>query len=175
MLSAIILSMDSSSTRSWNVLCWNVRGLNSAARQRAVREKIEESQCSIICLQETKCPSIDANFVRSWCPRRFDQFAYVPSMGASGGLITVWNSSIFDGLLLESQQFGLIIKFTSKHNAEIWTLVNVYGPCDQQRRDAFVQWLYNLHIPFDANWLLLGDFNFLRSMENRNMVGGGHQ
>ena len=97
MLSAFILSMDSSSTRNWNVLCWNVRGLNSPSRQRAVREKIEENQCSIISLQETKCPSVDTNFVRSWCPRRFDQFAYIPSVGASGGLITVWNSSIFDG------------------------------------------------------------------------------
>ena len=87
--------MDNSGTSNWNVLCWNVRGLNSAARQRAVREKIDESQCSIICLQETKCPSIDARFIRSWCPRRFDQFAYVPSIGASGGLITIWNSLNF--------------------------------------------------------------------------------
>ena len=101
-------------------------------------EKIEESQCSIICLQETKCPSIDTNFIRSWFPRRFDQFAYIPSVGASGGLITVWNSSIFEGTLLDSQQFGMLVKFTSKLNAEVWTLVNVYGPCDQQRRDVFV-------------------------------------
>ena len=54
------------------------------------------------------------------------------------GLITVWNSSIFEGILIDSQQFELVIKFISKLNAEVWTLVNVYGPCDQ-RRDAFVQ------------------------------------
>src|SRR3954464_13659961 len=109
MFSTLIFSMDTYSTRNWNVLCWNVRGLNSNAGQRAVREKIDESQCSIICIQETNGPSIDSNFVKSWCPRRFDQFAYIPSIGASGGLITVWNSSIFDGLLLESQHFGMIM------------------------------------------------------------------
>src|SRR3954462_7595954 len=113
--------MDSSGSTNWNVLCWNVRGLNSATRQRAVREEIDESQCSIICSQETKCPSIDANFIRSWCPRRFDQLAYTPSMGASGGLITVWNSSIFAGVLIESQQCGLIVQITSKLNVDVWT------------------------------------------------------
>ena len=50
--------------------------------------------------------------------------------------------------------------------------MNVYGPCGQQRIDIFVQWLCNLHIPFDANWLLLGDFNFMRSVDKRNMMGG---
>ena len=57
---------------NWLVLCWNVRGLNSPARQRDVRAKIEESRCSIICLQETKCDTFDIHMIRSFCPRRFD-------------------------------------------------------------------------------------------------------
>lgn len=35
-----------------------------------------------------------------------------------------------------------------------------------------MQWLYNLDIHFDDNWLLLGDFNFMRSLENHNLPGG---
>src|SRR3954471_1261013 len=58
------------------------------------------------------------------------------------------------------------------HNVESWTLVNVYVPCEQQSRDNFVDWLYHLSILFDANWMVLGDFNFIRSMENRNLPGG---
>jgi exonuclease III len=46
--------MNSTSMRKWCVLDLNVRGLNSEERQLDVRAKIEESQCSIICLQETK-------------------------------------------------------------------------------------------------------------------------
>ena len=64
------------------------------------------------------------------------------------------------------------MEFHSKHTSEVWNLVSVYGPCQGQARDDFVQWLYHLQIPVDANWLLLGDFNFLRSMENRNKPGG---
>ena len=86
--------------------------------------------------------------------------------------MTIWNSAIFDGKLVDTQVFGMVIHFTSVHNAESWTLVNVYGPCEQQSRDLFVDWLYHLSIPFDANWLLLGDFNFIRSMDKRNFPGG---
>uniref|UniRef100_A0A8R7P055 Endonuclease/exonuclease/phosphatase domain-containing protein n=1 Tax=Triticum urartu TaxID=4572 RepID=A0A8R7P055_TRIUA len=32
--------------------------------------------------------------------------------------------------------------------------------------------LYNLNIQTDDNWLIIGDFNFIRSTENRNMTGG---
>jgi hypothetical protein len=32
--------------------------------------------------------------------------------------------------------------------------------------------LYDLQIPQGANWLILGDFNFIRSHENRNRPGG---
>ena len=87
-------------SRNWCVLCWNVRGLNGADRQLAVRSKIEESQCSIICLQETKCEYIDHRFIRKFGPKRFDNFAYSPSVGASGGILVMWNSSVFDGRLV---------------------------------------------------------------------------
>ena len=51
-------------------------------------------------------------------------------------------------------------------------MVFVYGPCLGSLRDEFVQWLYDLHKPDDDNWLLLGDFNFIRSLENKNRPGG---
>jgi hypothetical protein len=49
--------------------------------------------------------------------------------------------------------------------------VNVYGPCSGPDRDDFVGWLYDLQIPSLENWLLVGDFNFMRSVDNRNKPG----
>ena len=92
-------------------------------------------------------------------------------MGASGGLIILWNSAFFKGDLLEIHRSAIRVKFTSVHNAESWELVNVYGPCSGAERDNFVTWLYNLIIPCSDNWLILGDFNFIRSVENRNKPG----
>jgi hypothetical protein len=79
---------------------------------------------------------------------------------------------MFEGRLIESRRFGVIIEFTSRHSAQKWTLVSVYGPCVGEDRDQFVQWLYDLNIPDDELWLFLGDFNFIRGQDNRNKPSG---
>ena len=162
----------SNAYKNGSVLCWIVRGLHSEPRQRAVRQKLEESQCVIACLQETKSASFDFRSIRSFCPKRFDSFAFSPSVGASGGILVVWNSSVFWGTVIEIQPFAILVQFISKQNNEKWSLISVYGPCQGEARDNFVSWLYNLQIPLGGNWLLVGDFNFIRSLDNRNLPGG---
>lgn len=61
------------------------------------------------------------------------------------------------------------------HNLEKWKLVNVYGPTREPNRTNFVAWLYSLDIAFEELWLLVGDFNFYRSTENRSRPGGSHE
>ena len=73
----------------WHILCWNIRGINSADKWPLIRDKIEESAASILCFQETKRNDFDSKFLRSFAPKRFDQFAFIPSDGASGGLLVV--------------------------------------------------------------------------------------
>jgi exonuclease III len=93
--------MNNTSMRKWCVLDLNVRGLNFEERQLDVHAKIEESQCSVICLQETKMEFFDHRIIKKFCPKCFDNFVYSPSVGASGGIIVLWNSSIFAGVLVE--------------------------------------------------------------------------
>ena len=80
-------------------------------------------------------------------------------MGASGGILIVWNSSIFRGTLIEVQQHVVVVKFISKQNNEQWTLISVYGPCQGETRFTFVSWLYNLQIPVGENWLVVHRIN----------------
>ena len=133
---------------------------------------MEESQCAIACFQETKCTSFDIRTIRNFCPKRFGCFAFSPSLGASREILAVCNSSVFVGTLLEVQQYDVVIEFVSRKNNEQWTLVSVYGPFQGEERDMFVGWLYNLHIPLGKHWLQVGYFNFIRSIENRNLPGG---
>ena len=99
--------MNQMPMRSWNVLCWNVRGLNSDARQRAVRQKVLESHCAVVCLQETKLSECPRALIKSICPAGFDQFIESPSRGASGGILVVWRSDVFSGDLVEVNLMGL--------------------------------------------------------------------
>ena len=75
--------------QSWNVLCWNIRGLNADKKRLALSNAIQSSGCAIICLQETKMQMFDASTLKLICPKRFDKFAYIPSVGASGRIVTI--------------------------------------------------------------------------------------
>lgn len=159
-------------TRSWHILCWNIRGINASKKWDAVRDKIEESSCSVICLQETKREHFDISFIRKFAPRRFDKFDFIPSAGASGGILVVWNSVVFTGVVLDKQQFGITLNFASVHNSENWKLTTVYGPCEEPTRSEFITW-FRGHVFEDyENWIFLGDFNFYRSLSNCNRPGG---
>lgn len=54
----------SMNTRSWKILNWNVRGINSDKKWNSIRDRIVESGCDIVCLQETKRAVFDLSFVR---------------------------------------------------------------------------------------------------------------
>ena len=99
------------SLRCWNVLSWNIRGLSFEKKRLALNNAILSSGCAVVCLQETKLSDVTPAFVKTCCPRQFDQFAFVPSNGASGGIATIWNSSIFTGSVIASEDFALVIKY----------------------------------------------------------------
>jgi exonuclease III len=86
--------------KSWKIMNWNLRGINSEKKWVALSNKIEESGCDIICLQETKREEpFDLAYIKKFCAKKFNKFEYVPSVGASGGLSIIWNGSLFNGEL----------------------------------------------------------------------------
>ncbi|CAO2167262.1 unnamed protein product [Urochloa humidicola] len=167
--------MDIHHKRNWNILNWNIRGLNSTDKCNAVKEKIEESSCAVYCIQETKREHFDCSYIKNLAPKRFNKFAFSPSEGASGGILLGWVGSIFSGEIIEINKFAVTVKLTSLHNNEAWTLTTVYGPCQGEDRQLFVEWLNGLQIDDEENWLLIGDFNFYRSLTDRNKAGGNMQ
>jgi exonuclease III len=46
-------------SHAWNILCWNIRGMNDKDKWDAIRNKIDESNANIFCLQETKRETFD--------------------------------------------------------------------------------------------------------------------
>ena len=75
--------------RSSQILCQSIRGINAVGKWDAMRDKIEESACLVVCLQETKKEHFDMAFITKFAPRQFDHFDFIPSMGASSGLLVI--------------------------------------------------------------------------------------
>lgn len=158
--------------RSWNILKWNVRGINSSIRWNDIRQKINESSCSIMTFQETKREQFDLSYIKNFCPKRFNQFSYSPSIGSSGGIITIWNGNLLKGKVISQNYFHITIEFTSNLDNSTWLLSNIYGPNSVEGKQEFIDWLMNININQSKMWMILGDFNFIRGPDNRNKPGG---
>lgn len=74
-------SMSSELNRVWHILSWNIRGMNKSEKWPLIRNKIEESNASIVCLQETKKANFDAAFIKNFAPKRFDKLIMYHLMG----------------------------------------------------------------------------------------------
>jgi hypothetical protein len=146
--------------------------LNDPDKWDRIRNKLDESACSLFCFQETKKEVCDLLFMRKFAPKRFDSFVFSPSDGASGGILVGWSSKIFSMELIDNEPFALKRKVTSVHNSVTWTLITVYGPTREPARTNFVAWLYSLHFEIDDLAIIMGDFIFYRSSSNRNLPGG---
>jgi exonuclease III len=116
--------------RSWNILNWNVKAINASDKWLAIRQKIEESAAGIVCIQETKREQFDLAYINKFCPQRFNKFEYLPSIGASGGILTAWNGAVFSCEMIFQNKFSISIQCTCNTASHSWILTNIYGPCN---------------------------------------------
>lgn len=158
--------------RTHKILVWNIRGINSQEKWDAIRAKNNESACNIICLQETKRETFDLSYLKKFYPRHLDSFAFYPSTGASGGLLTVWNSNLYDGDVVHSNSYAVTIKFICLMDQSSFHLSNVYGPTHSSGKMAFITWLLNFNTTSFDDWLLADDFNLCRCADDRNKPKG---
>jgi hypothetical protein len=55
---------------------------------------------------------------------------------------------------------------------EKWLLTNIYGPCHSDQKVVFLEWFSNIDMPNNTNWIVMGDFNFIRKPSDRNKPSG---
>jgi hypothetical protein len=51
-------------------------------------------------------------------------------------------------------------------------LTNIYAPCTDNKQLQFLQWMHDIHISSDENYMMVGDFNLIRSPQDRKRPGG---
>lgn len=78
------------------ILNWNVRGLNSRAKQDNVRLLSNQMKATVVCLQETKMESISDDVIIHSLGQRFvAQYAFLPAIGSSGGILLACDDNYF--------------------------------------------------------------------------------
>ncbi|KAK8445013.1 hypothetical protein SEVIR_9G244355v4 [Setaria viridis] len=119
-----------------NILCWNVWGLNSRARQDSVRTLVNSSKVDIVCIQETKMTVNPRGTLLSMLGSDFSYHVEFPSVGASGGILVVWRHSLGPASATQVDQFCASVQF-SPANGPSWWLTCVYGPQGDENKMSF--------------------------------------
>ncbi|GMJ06844.1 hypothetical protein HRI_004353600 [Hibiscus trionum] len=114
---------------------WNLRGLGSRIKRAAVRRVIGKLKPGVVFIQESKKEAIDECFISQICGRQFRfSFAFSPSVGAAGGLISVWDVSFFrlKHSIIHSK-YIICVGTLLNDKLEVG-LINIYAPNDGSER-----------------------------------------
>ena len=129
---------------------------------------IHDRQPFVVCLQESKLTSVDEFIVKSIWGSDCCGYSYQAFVGASRGLLTLWDTSVVEVWCTISYRHLLIIKGMVLLSGQDFIIVNVYAPCDSSAKQEL--WLrLNQFIIYSGivNVCVCGDFNFVRTSAER--------
>ncbi|GLT87102.1 hypothetical protein SLE2022_052020 [Rubroshorea leprosula] len=149
------------------VLSFNVRGLGNMVKRRELDRLVRVEKPNLLFLQETKLEGVEEGLCKKlWYSDDFD-WNMKSSVGASRGLICMWDKSLFvklgeftgDGYLGIKGQWGV--------KKEVCFFVNIYAPNERKKKVALWDELRQRIVEEGGRWMLVGDFNAVRSMDER--------
>jgi len=154
------------------IVSFNVRGLGGGEKRAEVRRFVNEKNPSVLCIQESKWTVVSDFMIKSLWGDGLCGYSYQSSVGASGGLVTVWDSSMLDVWATVSFGHVLIIKGKVILTGEEVIIFNVYAPCDTGAKRELWERLNSVVLSFSDFYLCLcGDFNSVRNIEERKGRG----
>jgi len=150
------------------IITYNVRGLGGGEKRAEVRRLVNEKKPLVLCIQETKMEFMNEQLVKALWGDDVHNYSYQPSVGAFGGLVTVWDVSRIDVTSSFSFSHVLVIKGKDLLAGEDFIICNVYAPCDLVAKNML--WgnlLLHVQNNSDVCICVCGDFNSMCSIDER--------
>jgi len=91
----------------FRLLSWDVRGINDLRKRDVLKFFLRDWKCDLICLQETKLEDVSLSVIRSLLGHYSVGFFFLKVVGASVGIIVMWDKNIFN--LVSSSQGEFLI------------------------------------------------------------------
>jgi len=150
------------------ILSYNVRGLGGHDKRNEVRRLVSEKSPFVFCIQESKFCVVHDFLVKAIWGNSPCSYSYQPSEGASGGLLTVWDTNIVDVWSTSSLNHALVIRGQILLTNQEFVIVNVYAPCDMAAKQVLWDQLSHfVHNNIDANLCLCGLIQFAPWMREK--------
>ncbi|GJS39763.1 putative RNA-directed DNA polymerase, eukaryota [Tanacetum coccineum] len=143
----------------------NSNGLGGDNKKSWINELVDRNSPSFFGVQETKLESVDQSLIRSLWPRSYAQFAFSGSVGASGGILTMWDSRVFtmEQTFCDRNFLGITGSWVGMANKV--GLLNVYAPQSCLLKEALWSSIESLVTSVNVIWVVFGDFNVVRSRD----------
>lgn len=150
-----------------NFLSLNLRGIGEDYKIAWVRRLTKKHRTMFLGVQETQLS--DENHIDvagCWYNGEFG-FAATASAGRSSGLLSIWDSKLFqvDEFIKERYFLITIGKWSGIHGPFI--LANIYGPHDPQSKKKLWEDLGRIKATKGGTWVIFGDFNTVRKEGER--------
>lgn len=139
-----VTNMSNMISETPTILCWNVRGLNMAARCLTVHETLVATRCHIACLQETKLHNIDKPMALFLGGYRLQNFANKPTNCTRGGILILWDDNVVQAHDVHIGRYFVTTTVTMPHTGVQFKLTAAYGPSRCPEKESFLQHLRDL-------------------------------
>jgi len=118
---------------SMKIISWNVRGLGGFEKRREIFQLVREKKTFYSVYTRDKLAKVDDFVCKSIWSNANVRYSFQPSLGASGGLVTLWDNNEVEVWLMISFYHVLVILGRFVKSNEMFVLFNVYAPCEVTR------------------------------------------
>jgi exonuclease III len=157
------------------MLNWNVRGLNSTARQQVLRDLIADHRCTVVYVQETKLANVDDRIIaQALGPQFVGSVAVLPAQGISGGVIIGCSTDHYIISDISVGQYTVTAKIRSRIDQASWNITGVYGPQGDTDKLLFISEIKTLKSQMQRCYLVgqFWDTSILYAeLRTRTMIG----
>ena len=141
------------------ILSWNVRGANDPDKRKVIKNFLRRYRADVVCLQETKIQEMSIELVRSLGVGRNLNWKVLNAEGSAGGILAFWDNSCINMVDSVVGSFSVSCLFRMTEDGFQWTFTGVYGPVENNDREAFWEELGSIKGLWEGPWCVGGDFN----------------
>lgn len=155
---------------------FKIRGLEGLVKRNAIKDLVRLEKVDFLAIQETKLEVISDSLCFNIWGGEDCQWIYLPAVGNSGGLLSIWCKSVASLIFSFSGEsfVGVCLEWGVLKRCFI---VNVYSKCNMSGKRILWENLAALKNNLgNGAWCFLGDFNAVLNRGERkgqNQLGSG--
>ena len=149
------------------ILSLNVQGLGHKTKKEWIKELNFKHRINFLAIQETKLECIsDMDVKFMWGNSNF-QYVTSDSLGNSGGILCVWEQSVFQKTGASVSDNFIAVYGTWLATSTKILIIVIYAPQSYTLKRTLWEYISSLINRWDGETIVMGDFNAVRTEDER--------